>query len=157
MEIQKSLRQKERSFITDTIDGIECTISYTKKFRIRWAATQLNTFLIVGETSELIDRKRIERFSNEAFSYAIANSKGWPRGFQSSIASIAILKGQVDITAIAYCEKLTKKRFAAFEIPVIYDLEINKGTRFKNSPVWGGLYFPHFSKTIDDLFQELNN
>ncbi|RMA58975.1 hypothetical protein [Ulvibacter antarcticus] len=158
MRSEKYLIEQKNYFAEDRFFGIDTEIRYTKEFRLRWAATQLNLFVSIGTTEALIDKKMMEQFSNETFSYAIVNSKGWPRGFQSTIASIAILKGNhVDITAIGYCEQTSKKHFAAFEIPIVYDLENKKGTRFKSSPVWGGLYYPHFSKIIDELFKEFNN
>jgi hypothetical protein len=157
MDIQEIFKQKAINYNTDSIDGIECTIGYIKKFRLGWTATQLNTFVIVGETSELIDKKRIERFSGEAINYAIKNNKGWPRGFQSSVSSIAILKGEeVDITAIGFCENPTKKHLAAFEIPVVYDATSKRGIKYKNKPLWGRIYFPYFTKTIDGIIEKFD-
>lgn len=142
-------------FRYDCLAGIECTIGYVKKFRLRWAATQLNTFIIVGETSKLIDKKRMEQFSTASINYAITNNKGWPRGLQSAVASIAILKGQhIDITAIGFCEYPKKKHFAAFEIPVVYDMKNKTLSRFRHNPIWGRLYIPYISGTIDKLLKE---
>ncbi|SHF27528.1 hypothetical protein [Pedobacter caeni] len=136
----------------ETIAGIACTIGYDKKFKWAWMATQLNTFIIIGETEELIDKNKIEQFSNACYEYAIKNNQGWPRGLQSGIGAVAILKGKsIDRSAAVFCEKLTKKHFSAFEVPVLYDLEKKKTIRYLTRPLWGTIYFPYFTKMIDDI------
>jgi hypothetical protein len=152
-----SLLQKQNIFFAeDTIGGVPCTIGYIKKFRWRWMATQLNTFVFFGDSEAPIDQQAIDRFSAQCFDYANRNSKGWPRGFQSAVGSIAILQGtQVQADAVTYCEKNQRKHVAAFEIAVVYDKLQKKATRFKSTPAWGMLYFSYFAKTIDQLIAEI--
>lgn len=134
------------------IGGIDCTVGYLKEFRWSWLATQLNTYIVVGTSREHITSQAIADFSKSCFDYAVKNNKGWPRGLQAAIGSIAILQG-TDITqdAIAFCEKPTKKHWSAFEVPVLYDLDAQHAIRFVNNPIWGRIYFPYFAKTIDDI------
>ena len=63
----------------ETIAGIPCTIGYDKIFKWAWMATQLNTFIFIGETEELIDKNRIEQFSKACYEYAIKNNLGSSR------------------------------------------------------------------------------
>ena len=119
-------------------------------------STQLNVFVIIGETGSLITKKMIEDFSAACMKYALKNNKGWPRGLQSGVGSIAILKGPgVDQDAIHFCEHPSKKHWSAFELPVIYDTSARRAVRYKTKPVWGVIYFPFFTKTIDGITSKL--
>ena len=134
---------------TTTINGIECTVGYSKQFKWSWMATQLNTFVFIASTDKHIDKALIERFSESCFEYALKNNKGWPRGLQSGVGSIAILKGNtVDQGAQDFCENLTKKHWSAFEIPVIYNNTNNSVIRYLKRPIWGTIYFPYFTEII---------
>lgn len=145
-------------FGQETINGITCSIGYIKKFKWSWFATQLNTFVIIGETKEKIDKLTIENFSKDCFEYALKNHKGWPRGLQAGVGSIAILQGNdIDNEAIKFCEKLSKKHWSAFEIPVIYRTNERKAIRYKSQPIWGTIYFPFFTKTIDSIVEKLKH
>lgn len=134
------------------IAGIPCTVAYIKKFRWRWMATQLNTFIIVGETDQKIDLRTIDLFSALAFQFALNNNRGWPRGFQAGVGSVAILKGpEIDQAAGAFVSNLTRKHWSAFEIPVLYNTTHKQTIRFANTPLWGAIYFPYFSKLIGGI------
>ncbi|HEY8400980.1 MAG TPA: hypothetical protein VIK89_06945 [Cytophagaceae bacterium] len=140
-----------------TIDGVPCTIGYIKKFRWRWIASQLNIFIIVGKTDDVISRNTIEAFSNSGFQYALNNSKGWPRGVQSAICSIAILEGvNINDDAISFCEKFSKKHWSAFEIPVVYDGIQKKGYKIKSTPIWGIIFFSYLLKEVDRIVAKLS-
>ena len=136
----------------EIIGGIDCTIGYFKEFRWSWMATQLNTYFIVGTSKGRITKEVIAAFSESCFKYAAKNNKGWPRGLQAAVGSVAVLQGH-DIApeAIAFCEQPSKKHWSAFEVPVLYDLNAQHAIRFVNSPLWGRIYFPYFAKTIDDM------
>lgn len=139
-----------------TINGIPCSIGYIKEFRWSWVATQLNTFVIIGNTDNTIDKQAIEDFSTSCFQYATKNNKGWPRGIQAGIASIAILQGdKIDNSAINFCEKFSKKHWSAFEIPIVFNTNEKKAFRFTSKPLWGAIYIPYFIKTIDAIINQL--
>lgn len=153
---EQILKQENIYFKEDIIGGISCTIGYIKKFKWSWFATQLNTFIIIGQTTSTIDKSTIESFSTACLKYALQNHLGWPRGLQSGIGSIAILKGSsVTPDAINFCAKPTKKHWSAFEIPVIYDESRKKVIRYIKTPLWGKIYFAFFTKLIDSIITKL--
>lgn len=150
------LKNESIYFGQDTINGITCSIGYIKKFKWSWFATQLNTFVIIGKTNDKIDKQVIEAFSKSCFEYSLKNNKGWPRGLQAGVGSVAILQGNnIDNEAIKFCEKLSKKHWSAFEIPVLYSIDEKKSIRFISTPIWGTIYFPFFTKTIDAITKQL--
>ncbi len=157
MNMTEAIFTKDNTYFgQETIGGVPCTIGYTKEFRWSWMATQLNTFIFIGETNDLIDKAVIESFSAQCLKYALANHKGWPRGLQAGVGAIAILKGShMTPEAVQFCTKLSKKHWSAFEIPVLYDTTHKKGIRFVQKPTWGAIYFPYFSKLIDAIFPQL--
>lgn len=138
------------------INGVNCTVGYIKKFKWTWFATQLNTFIIIGETDQPINKAVIENFSSACLNYALANNKGWPRGLQSGVGSIAILMGNnIEGDAIYFAENSSKKHFSAFEIPVLLDLEKRLVYKYKSTPIWGKIYFSYFTQTINWLISKL--
>lgn len=107
----------------EMIGNISCAVGYIKRFRLQWFATQLNSFVFIGEPMERIDRATIESFSSDCLAYALDNHKGWPRGLQSGVCSIAILQGwSIDQEAQRFCESFSKKHWSAFEVPVLYQM-----------------------------------
>ena len=156
--ILKELYKKESISIRDAkICGISCEIGYIKKFKWRWMATQMNLFIFIGKSNKKIDARFLEEFSNDCLKYSMEHSRGWPRGIQSGIISIAILKGEsVDDEGIAYCEQTPKMKWAALEIPVIYNQKEKKTIKFKSTPLWGLIYFPFINKTIDKVTKQLS-
>jgi len=151
------LKSENAQFSQATIGGIQCSVAYIKKFKWSWLATQLNAFVIIGETDALIDKNAMAKFSSDCFDYALKHSQGWPRGIQSGIGSVAILKGNnVDQSAVQFVENFSKKHFSAFEIPVVYDTEKKRAFRYVSTPLWGKIYFPFFTKVIDGVSSSLN-
>ena len=157
MTSEEVLKKENIYFGQDRINNIACSIGYIKKFKWSWFATQLNTFVIIGKTNETISRQMMEEYSKDCFEYSLKNHKGWPRGLQAGVGSIAILQGSVvDNEAKEFCERLSKKHWSAFEIPVLYDIVEKKAVRFIKKPIWGTIYFPFFSKTIDSITSQLS-
>lgn len=158
MSSEEVLKSNELFIENTTINGIECSVGYNKQFRWSWLATQLNTFVFIGSTDQPIDRAMIEDFSNGCFEYSIKNNKGWPRGLQSGVGSIAILKGNpVDHGAYAFCENPSKKHWSAFEIPVIYNTLNNTAIQYLKRPIWGTIYFPFFTELITNVTGTIKN
>ncbi len=151
------LKSENIYFGKDTLAGIPCTIGYNKKFKWSWMATQLNTFIFIGETGALVTREVIEDFSKQCFNYALKNNKGWPRGLQSGIGSIALIAGNnFTPDAIEWCEKVSKKHWSAFEIAMLYHVEEKRAIRFQKQPIWGRLYFSYFAEMIDMITGRLS-
>ena len=57
MNSAEQLLKAENIFIgEEIIGGIPCQIGYIKKFKWSWFATQLNLFVIIGQTEKAVDR-----------------------------------------------------------------------------------------------------
>ena len=88
----KDIFLKENIYFGEAVlAGVSCSVGYIKKFKWSWLATQLNIFVFIGKTELPVTRDLIDGFSTACFNYAKSNNKGWPRGIQSAIGSIAIL------------------------------------------------------------------
>ena len=156
MTVTDVLKQEGIFFKEETINGIRCSVGYIKQFRWSWMATQLNLMIVVGETDQPITGGLISDFSLASFQYATRNHKGWPRGLQAGVGSIAILKGgNISHEAVAFCQLLSRKHWSAFEVPVICDVQNRQYYRFQSNPLWGRIYFPFIAKTIDNLITKL--
>ncbi len=129
-------------------------IGYEKKFKWSWAATQLNTFIMVTDFgNQEINKTIIEQHLSESFKFSKQNYKGWPRGLQSGVGVISILiSNNITEEAKEYCRKLKSgKKWAGFSIPVVYDSEAKEIFKFEKNPMWGRIYYPHFKKLIANL------
>ena len=129
-------------------------IGYEKKFKWRWFATQLNTFIVATDFGEeKITVELIEQHLSAAFLFSGQNHRGWPRGMQAAVAVISVLiSANVSDEAKEYCHKLKSgKKWAGFTIPVAHDGSTSESFHFEKSPLWGSVYFPHFRKLIDQL------
>jgi|TARA_B100000768_G_scaffold180463_1_gene200496 hypothetical protein len=136
------------------IVNTQSIIGYEKKFKWRWIATQLNTFIVATDFgNEEINKSLIENHLMEAFKYSEKNYTGWPRGLQSGIGVISILiSTNITEEAKDYCVKLRSgKKWAGFTIPVVHNSNTNETFQFKKNPMWGRIYYPHFKKLINNL------
>lgn len=150
MTTEEILKSETEHVRNGKIAGIECSVGTIKKFKWSWFATQLNTFVFIGETDQIIDKTLIENFSRNCFEYAVKHNTGWPRGFQSGIASIAILKGSsIDNSAIEFCSRFSKKHWSAFEMPLLYDTTQNKIIKNQSGKIWGAIYVPYLNNIIN--------
>ena len=154
--IQSNLQSKSIHFSDDSIFGKPTTIGYEKKFKWRWMATQLNTFVLVSDFgNETITPVIIENYLAESFKYASANYNGWPRGLQSGLGVIGILISEnIDDAAIDYCHKLKSgKQWAGFSIPVTLNSRTKEAFYFQKNPMWGRIFYPYFKQMILDLIK----
>lgn len=156
MTTEEILKSETEYVRNGSIAGIECSVGYIKKFKWSWFATQLNTFVFIGETDKTIDKALIENFSRNCFEYALKHNTGWPRGIQSGIASISILKGNsIDNSAIEFCTRFSKKHWSAFELPILYDTNQNKIIKNQSGKIWGAIYFSYLNKIINAVTRKL--
>ena len=154
LQVKYRLQSKSIFLSEDSIVGRPTVIGYEKQFRWRWFATQLNTFIVaVDFGDETITVDSIEDVLAESFEYARKNYRGWPRGFQSALASIAIvISSNIEDDAATYCRKLEAgKKWAGFSVPVAVDTRSGKIHSFEKKPMWGSIYYPYFKQTIGDL------
>ena len=155
-EIKKRLESLSILFSEDQILGRPTVIGYDKKFKWRWFATQLNTFLVaIDFGSDPVTVSTIEAALTDSFTYAKQNYKGWPRGLQSGLGVITILlSSHIDERAIEYCLELKSgKKWAGFAIPVVIDLSTGQVHYFSRNPIWGRIYYPYFKDLIAKVTQ----
>lgn len=129
-------------------------IGYEKKFKWKWFATQLNTFIIASDLGDqTLSVSIMEKHLAESFNYAKKNYKGWPRGFQSGLAVINILISKnIEQDLKDYCTQLkVGKKFAGFSIPVVIDSNTGEVFCFHKNPIVGGIYYPHFKRLINEV------
>lgn len=155
-EIKKRLESQSILFSEDQIGGRPTVIGYDKRFKWRWFATQLNTFLVAIDFGEdLITVATIEAALSDSFEYAKQNYNGWPRGLQSGLGVISILiSSRIDECAIDYCRELKSgKKWAGFTVPVAIDSSTGQVHYFDRNPLWGRIYYPYFKDLITKATQ----
>lgn len=153
-DIKSRLKSKAIFFSEDSINNKPTVVGYEKKFKWKWMATQMNTFIIASDFGdETITDPIIEGFLDESFKYTKANYSGWPQGLQSGLAVIAILVSKnINDDAIEYCTKLKpRKKWAGFPIPVTIDSTTDKVYSFDKNPIWGRIYYPYFRQLVQEL------
>ena len=153
-DIKDRMAAKSILFSEDSISERPTAIAYVKKFKWRWFATQLNTFIVASDFGEEpITVPAIEGFLTESFQYAADHYSGWPRGLQSAVGVIGILLSQVvEEEAKRYCWQLKAgKKWAGFSVPVAIDTSANQVCYFAKNPVWGRIYYPYFKSWIVEL------
>ena len=153
-DIRQRLESKSIFLHEDTVCERLAVVGYEKKFRWLWFATQLNTFVIaIDYGEEPVTEAEIQTVLDAAFGYARNHYRGWPRGFQSAVAVIAILLGEdIDAGAAQYCaENKAGKKWAGFPVPVVVNSRSGEVHAFAKNPMWGRIYYPHFKKLITEL------
>lgn len=153
----KTRLQTMSIFLADeTIAQRPAVVGYDKRFRWRWFATQMNTFVFAIDCGdELITAAIIEGVLADCHEYATKNSQGWPRGFQSGLAAIAILcSSSIDESARTYCRNLkTGIKWAGFSVPIVVDSSTKEVHQFEKNPAWGRIYYPFFKRLAKQLVQ----
>ena len=156
MDTSTILKTNSRYLGEENINGIPCSVGYIQETRLRWYATQMNAFVMIGTAPGKISGQLINDFSARSFQYALNNNKGLPRGVFSAIASIAILQcNDPDKEAIQFCTGTGRKHWSAYEVPVLLDTEKRQAFRFKSYPFWGLVFYPWFAETIDSITGKL--
>lgn len=148
-KIYSKLKQEGFELQKDKINLFDVIVATKKQFKLSWVATQMNFFVIMG-LSNKITKETIEEFSRNCMDYAIKNNKGLPRGLQAGVVSFALLvSSDVDEDAKKFAQARPKKHFAAFEMPVIFDLKENKLYYYDKTPIWGFIYYKAFRNFIE--------
>jgi len=113
-EIKKRMESQSILFSEDQVCARSTVIGYDRKFKWRWFATQLNTFLIaIDFGNDPVTVPAMNGALADSFAYAKRNYNGWPRGLQSGVGVITILlSSNIDERVIEYCQALKsgKKR-----------------------------------------------
>jgi hypothetical protein len=111
-------------------------------------------FAIIG-VSKNITKESIENFSKNCINYSKRNNKGLPRGLQSGLVSFALfVSSNVDENTKKFTqERPPPKHFAAFEMPVIFDLKENKIYYYDKTPDLGFIYYKILRNFIETYFK----
>lgn len=134
------------------INSLSVKSMYEEKFEIKWMATKLKNFSFVAYTSK-IDADDIITYSSACLDYALKSYKGLPRGLQNGVSAFNVLVSEkVTEKAKATAMARPKKHFAAFQMPVIVDLSNENIYYYKNTPIWGRVYYKYFREFIEMHF-----
>lgn len=150
--IKKNLEAQNLYHSTTDLSGRPTVIGYEKKFRWKWMATQLNTFVIASDFNDApITPGVMSDFIDEAFTLSKEHYAGWPRGIQSGLGVIAIALGtEITPDAQRYCTGLESgKKWAGFTVPTTVNTGSGAVYKFEKNPMWGRIYYPHFKALIE--------
>lgn len=127
-------------------------VLYEERFKWKWMVTKLKMFSFISY-SNIITEENIKAYSTICFEYARKNYKGMPRGLQNAFVSFSVLASEnVNKEAINFVQNRPTKHFAAFEMPIIYDLNKNCLYFYKETPTWGCIYYKYFRDYITKNF-----
>ncbi|TDG37833.1 hypothetical protein EZJ43_01705 [Pedobacter changchengzhani] len=149
----KQILESQNIYFGDVnINGIDCTVGYIKEFKWSWFGTQLNTFIFIANTDQQVNASGLQQFSKNCYDFAIANNRGWPRGLQSAVGSIAVLQAKnIENDAIKFAEGASPTHFSAFEFVVLMDMDKRTVYKCRTAPIWGAIYNSYFTATINWL------
>lgn len=135
-----SISIKEEDFLIDVL--------YDEKFEWKWFATKLKIYSFISY-SNIVNEDTIKEYSKICFNYAKKNYKGLPRGIQNGFSSFSVLASEdINIEAINFVQNRPTKHFSAFEMPILYDLSKNCLYYYKETPIWGQIYYEYFREYI---------
>jgi hypothetical protein len=121
------------------IRDLTTLVGYRSQFRLRWMATRLNLFTIVG-TVPLVTFAGLERFTNDAIDYAISQ-KGRFHRLQSGVAVIPVLVGErVESGAAAFATDTLVLPWGAIGWPTTVDMTSRHVYQHEGRVIFGGLY-----------------
>ena len=111
-------------------------------------ATKLKNFSYVSYLDK-VNLDDIINYSNTCLKYSLTIYKGLPRGFQNGVSTFNVLVSEsVSDEAKKFAITRPKKHFAAFEMPIVVDLTNEDIYYYKNTPMWGGVYYRYFREFI---------
>jgi hypothetical protein len=138
-EVASRLRADGAEVTTESIRGLTTLVGYRSQFRLRWFATRLNLFTVVGSVPT-VTVAGLEQFSKDAIDYAIAR-KGQFRGLQNGVAVIPVLVGdRIEPDAAMYATNTLVRRFSAFAWPATVDLTSRHVHTHEGRVFLGGVY-----------------
>jgi len=151
--VHEKLRRDKFVLRNDNIDGLNVVVATKQEFQLLWFGTQMNIFVIMGYVDN-ISREVMENFSKHAIDYAIKNNQGLPLGFLSCVTSFALLVSSgIDEDAKKFVQGSYKKHFAAFEMPVLFNLKSEELLYYRDTPFWGSIYYKFFRDFIEKVFR----
>ena len=138
-EVASRLRADGAEVTTESMRELTMLVGYRSQFRLRWFATRLNLFTIIGSV-QTVTVAGLEQFSKDAIDYAIAR-KGQFRGLQNGVAVIPVLVGErIEPDAATYATDTLVRRFSAFAWPATVDLTSRHVYKHEGRVLLGGVY-----------------
>jgi len=137
--VASRLRADAAEVSTEQIGGLTTLVGYRSQFRLRWLATRLNLFTVVGSVPT-VTVGVLEQFTNDTLDYAISR-KGKFRGLQNGVAAIPVLIGErIEPEAAAFATATLVRRFSAIGWPAAVDLTSSQVHRHGGHVFLGGIY-----------------
>lgn len=125
---------------------------YDEEFRVKWGASKMKRFSFVTYMDR-VDYAMVQCFSAACTQYALNNYPGMARGMQVGIASFAVIVSrQVEESAVQKVMETPPAHFAAFEMPVLLDLNTGTLYHMQKTPLWGALMWSDLRKYADQNF-----
>lgn len=132
--------------------GYLINVLYNDIFKWEWLATKLKMFSFISYKSS-VSEEDIKDYADVCYEYARKNYKGLPRGLQNVFTSFAVVaSNNISKEAIEYVQKSPTKHFAAFEMPILYDLSTDTLYFYRETPIWGAIYYKYFREYIINKF-----
>ena len=159
--VYDKLRRDGFELSNDKIHEFDVVVA--KKFKF---TKQMNIFAIMGDANN-ISKDVIENFSKISLDYTLKVldylevklfvplvGETRTRIMEAAVGSFALLvSSNIDEDAKQWVQQRPKKHFAAFEIPVIFDLKKNEIYHYKKTPIWGAIHYRFFRNFIKKYFK----
>jgi hypothetical protein len=139
-EYLQTVKSRFGNKVTFRQDTNNMLITYEEIFKFSWIATKLKitSFVKYLPSPQL---NEIVSYSDNCLKQAIRENKGLPIGFQNGVVSYSVIASDEILSdAITFVTSRPNKHFAAFEIPVLFDLTRNEIHYYKGEIIWGKIY-----------------
>ena len=152
-EYLQAVKSRFNHKVTVRLDKQDMFIAYEEVFKWAWMATKLKitSFVKIVPSAQLSD---FESYSENCLKQAIRDKKGLPVGFQNAVVSYSVMASEaISSEAIVFATSRPKKHFAAFETPVLFDLNNNELYYYKEKIIWGRAYDRFFKEYLLNHFK----
>jgi hypothetical protein len=131
----------------ETIGGVPAHVARRTFFRWRWLATRLHVFVVAFD-AELSSAAEAAGRVECALDFALSQPRPLPRGLQTGVLSVVVLAAeQVDAELRAWARWRPRPRFAAWSLPIVFDLETGESL-VPSARRFGGIVFDAFLREL---------
>lgn len=125
---------------------------YDEEFRVKWGASKMKRFSFITYM-DWVDGAVVQQFSAACTQFALNNYPGMARGMQVGVASFAVIASRnLQNSAVEQVMQTPPAHFAAFEMPVLLDLNTGSLYHMQKTPLWGALMWSDLRKYADQKF-----
>ena len=137
----------------ETIGPVTAVVALTSKFRWRWMATLLHTFIYAAWFHPGTPVEALDQYLAAACQHAI-DKKGALRGMQIGVAAITIaLVDNATPEQVGWASRPHGRRFAAIAFPVLVDATARRTVRPERM-VLGGIYTGYLQELVTTYVQK---